>query len=255
MKEPKFPKLEDLPKDNKYDFFADGILPEEDDEKRDKNRSSRKKNRIQLSLPADKFKKIPNTQKDDDLVPFFAKNYPQSSESKEDICYINSPPPSDTPDNTGEAEEVDLDEEESDEENDNKEKNKKNNNKSNNTNTLNNDEIGVSVDFNSEMEAEYENHSKMTSKEEVMEMIRLNQERKKREERERKEKEEMERKKKLEEEEKKKKEEEKKKKKKEKKKEKKKKKKKKKNKKKKKKKKKRKKKKRKKKKKKKKKKN
>ena len=44
MKEPKYQKLENMPKDNKYDFFAEGIFPEEIEEKKrlNKNRSSKK---------------------------------------------------------------------------------------------------------------------------------------------------------------------------------------------------------------------
>ena len=117
MKEPKYQKLENMPKDNKYDFFAEGIFPEEIEEKKrlNKNRSSKKQNPFPFTIPLQQ-KKAPNTQKeDDDLVPFFAKNYPQSSESEQDICFINSPVPSDTPDNSGEAEEVEVEEEESDE--------------------------------------------------------------------------------------------------------------------------------------------
>ena len=202
MKEPKFPKLEDLPKDNKYDFFAEGIFPEEIEEKErlNKNRSTRKQNRFPLSIPAE-AKKPANTQQDDELLPFFAKNYPPSSESKEDICFINSPVPSDTPDNTGEAEEVDIDEEE-DEESENR--NNKGKKKEKNNNNINNEEIGASVEFNSEMEYDYEHPSKMMTKEEIQEMVRKNQERKreekrKKEEEERRKKEEEENKKKEEE--------------------------------------------------------
>ena len=117
MKEPKYPRLADLPKDNKYDFFAEGIFPEEiaEKQKQNKNLSTRKLGRLPLSIPPE-TKKLPNTQKEEELVPFFAKNYPPSSESKEDICFINSPLPSDTPDNTGEAEEDEEEEEEEDDE-------------------------------------------------------------------------------------------------------------------------------------------
>ena len=185
MKEPKFPKLEDLPKDNKYDFFAEGIFPEEIEEKQrlNKNRSTRKQNRFPLSIPPES-RKPANTQKEDDeLLPFFAKNYPPSSESKEDICFINSPAPSDTPDNTGEAEEVDVDEEE-DEESENGNNNKKKKEKNSN---INNEDIGASVEFNSELEYEYEHPSKMMTKEEVREMIRKNQERRREEKRKKEE--------------------------------------------------------------------
>ena len=194
MKEPKYPRLADLPKDNKYDFFAEGIFPEEiaEKQKQNKNLSTRKLGRLPLSIPPE-TRKLPNTQKEEELVPFFAKNYPPSSESKEDICFINSPLPSDTPDNTGEAEEDEEEEEEEDDadnkkEKQNKEKKKKEKKEKINSN-LNNDEIGVSVDFNSEMEYELDHPSKMMSREEVHEMIRKNQE-KKREERRKKEEEE-----------------------------------------------------------------
>ena len=177
MKEPKFPRLEDLPKDNKYNFFAEGVFPDSVEEKKERNKSAQKKKRLPFSLPVEETRP-PNTQKEDDLVPFFAKNYPPSSESKEDICFINSPPPSDTPDNNGEAEEVDVDEEESEE----------NKNGKKIMNKIDNDDIGVSMDFNSEMENEYENPSKLTSREEVQERIRKNQERKKEEQKKKKEK-------------------------------------------------------------------
>ena len=190
MKEPKFPKLEDIPRDHKYDFFAEGVFPDTEDQKLD----TQKKSRLPFSLPVNVGKKISNTQKDDDLVPFFAKNYPSSSESKEEVCFINSPPPSDTPDNTGEAEEVEGEESESDEDGNKKDKkNEKNNNKKNNN--LNNDEIGVSVDFNSEMEYEYDNPSKMMSREEVQELMRKRKIQKEKEEQERKKKEEEEKRK------------------------------------------------------------
>ena len=211
MKEPKFPKLEDIPKDHKYDFFAEGVFPDTDDEKREKNLGSHKKSRLPFSLPVNVVKKVSNTQKEDDLVPFFAKNYPSSSESKEEVCFINSPSPSDTPDNTGEAEEVEVDEESDDNENkkeneDKKNKNEKiNNNKNNKKLILNNEDLGVSIDFNSEMENEYENPSKMMSREEVQELKRKRKLELQREEEERKRKEEERKKK---EEEKKKKEEE-----------------------------------------------
>ena len=205
MKEPKFPKLEDIPRDHKYDFFAEGVFPDTEDQKLD----TQKKSRLPFSLPVNVGKKISNTQKDDDLVPFFAKNYPSSSESKEEVCFINSPPPSDTPDNTGEAEEVEGEESESDEDGNKKDKkNEKNNNKKNNN--LNNDEIGVSVDFNSEMEYEYDNPSKMMSREEVQELMRKRKIQKEKEEQERKKKEEEEEKRKKDEERKRKEEEEKK---------------------------------------------
>ena len=201
MKEPKFPKLEDIPKDHKYDFFAEGVFPDTEDEKQNKNLGSQKKSRLPFSLPANAIKKVSNTQKDDDLVPFFAKNYPSSSESKEEVCFINSPSPSDTPDNTGEAEEVDIDESEEDDNENNKEKENKDKNKNqkgfnnNKKLILNNEDLGVSIDFNSEMENEYENPSKMMSREEVQEIRRKRKLELERQEAERKKKEEEEKKK------------------------------------------------------------
>ena len=195
MKEPKFPKLEDIPRDHKYDFFAEGVFPDTEDQKLD----TQKKSRLPFSLPVNVGKKISNTQKDDDLVPFFAKNYPSSSESKEEVCFINSPPPSDTPDNTGEAEEVEGEESESDDDGNKKDKKNEKNNNNKKNNNLNNDEIGVSVDFNSEMEYEYDNPSKMMSREEVQELMRKRKIQKEKEEQERKKKEEEEKRKKDEE--------------------------------------------------------
>ena len=199
MKEPKFPKLEDIPKDHKYDFFAEGVFPDTEDEKQNKNLRTQKKSRLPFSLPVNAIRKVSNTQKDDDLVPFFAKNYPSSSESKEEVCFINSPSPSDTPDNTGEAEEVDIDESEEDENENNKEKENKDNKNKNekvvNNNKkliLNNEDLGVSIDFNSEMENEYENPSKMMSREEVQELKRIRKLQLEKEEAERKKKEEEE---------------------------------------------------------------
>ena len=197
MKEPKFPKLEDIPKDHKYDFFAEGVFPDTEDEKQNKNLGTQKKSRLPFSLPVNAIRKVSNTQKEDDLVPFFAKNYPSSSESKEEVCFINSPSPSDTPDNTGEAEEVDIDESEEDENENNKEKenkDKKNKNEkvfnNNKKLILNNEDLGVSIDFNSEMENEYENPSKMMSREEVQELKRIRKLQLEKEEAERKKKEE-----------------------------------------------------------------
>ena len=43
MKEPKFPRLEDLPKDNKYNFFAEGVFPDSVEEKKDRNKSAQKR--------------------------------------------------------------------------------------------------------------------------------------------------------------------------------------------------------------------
>ena len=216
MKEPKFPKLEDIPKDHKYDFFAEGVFPDTEDEKQNKNLGTQKKSRLPFSLPVNAIRKVSNTQKDDDLVPFFAKNYPSSSESKEEVCFINSPSPSDTPDNTGEAEEVDIDESEEDENENNKEKENKDNKNKNekvvNNNKkliLNNEDLGVSIDFNSEMENEYENPSKMMSREEVQELKRIRKLQLEKEEAERKKKEEEEKNKELKEKEKKEKEKEK----------------------------------------------
>ena len=195
MKEPKYIKYEDNQKASKrYNFFEEGLFPEKEEEKKIKNKSSqKKKQKPPFSMPADiDNKKVPNTQ-NDDLLPFFAKNYPSSSESKEEICFINSPTPSKSI--TGdEAEEVEGIEEEDGEDKSNEK-----------YIDVNNEQIGQSIDYNSEIEAEQERPSKMMSREEVLERFKR-QEEKKREEKRRKEEEE---KKKKEEEEKKKMEEEK----------------------------------------------
>ena len=119
MKEPRISKFKDNKNQNQdYKFFEEGILPEKKDEKKLKNKSSQKKNqRPTFSLPNEIDKKlVPNTQKDDDIYPFFAKDYPSSSESKEEICFINSPIPSNTYTYSGgEAEEVEGIEEEDNE--------------------------------------------------------------------------------------------------------------------------------------------
>ena len=164
MKEPKYPKLGEFPKDHKFDFFAEGIFPEEIEEKKKQNKiqSTKKQNPFPFARPIQP-KKPPNTQKeDDDLVPFFAKNYPQSSESEQEVCFINSPEPSDTPDNTGEAEEVEVDEDESDEDDENQDANKKKNKQKNN----NNEDEFADQEFTSELEYEYEHPSKMLTREE-----------------------------------------------------------------------------------------
>ena len=219
MKEPKFPKLDELPANNKYNFFADGLFPEDDAQKSQKNRSVHKKSRFPFSFPMNYNKKTSNTQKEDDLVPYFAKDYPPSSESKEEVCLINSPPPSDTPiDTGGEAEEVDLEEDESDDDEvDNKTKNNKNFNSKNNNNkkkeskkesnnpinnninmNMNNDNLGFSADYDSEIENEYEKQSRMLTKEEVRELIRKEDERKRKAEEEFRKKEEERKKKEIE---------------------------------------------------------
>ena len=188
MKEPKYPKLGELPKDHKFDFFAEGIFPEEIEEKKKQNKiqSTKKQNPFPFARPIQP-KKPPNTQKeDDDLVPFFAKNYPQSSESEQEVCFINSPEPSDTPDNTGEAEEVEVDEDESDEDDENQDANKKKNKQKNN----NNEDEFAEHEFTSELEYEYEHPSKMLTREEFQELIRKNQERKREEQRKKEEEEE-----------------------------------------------------------------
>ena len=188
MKEPKYVKYEEDSKDNqgkRYNFFEEGLFPEKEDEKKLKNKSSQKKQqKYPFSLPEQEKKRISNTQKED-LLPFFAKNYPSSSESKEDICFINTPAPSNS--NTysgGEAEEVEGIEEED-------EKNEKSEEKK-----INNEDYELSVDFNSEIEAEQERPSKTMTREEILSRIK---EKKKKDEEEKKKKEE-ERKKKEEEE-------------------------------------------------------
>ena len=188
MKEPKYVKYEEDSKDNqgkRYNFFEEGLFPEKEDEKKLKNKSSQKKQqKYPFSIAEQENKRISNTQKED-LLPFFAKNYPSSSESKEDICFINTPAPSNS--NTysgGEAEEVEGIEEE-DEKNDKSEEKK-----------INNEDYELSVDFNSEIEAEQERPSKTMTREEILSRI---EEKKKRDEDEKRKKEE-ERKKKEEEE-------------------------------------------------------
>ena len=111
MKDPNYIKFEDNQfQSKKYNFFDEGLFPERADEKKYKNKSSQKKQqKLPLSLPNEiNKKKAPNTQ-NDNYIPFFAKDYPSSSESKEDICFINSPMPSNS---AGEAEEVEGAEEE-----------------------------------------------------------------------------------------------------------------------------------------------
>ena len=59
MKEHKYPKLEDLPKDNKYYFFTEGISPEEEEKKKqNQNHRTRKQNPFIFSIPI-KQKKVP----------------------------------------------------------------------------------------------------------------------------------------------------------------------------------------------------
>ena len=181
MKEPKYIKYEDNQKASKrYNFFEEGLFPEKEEDKKIKNKSSqKKKQKPPFSMPADiDNKKVPNTQ-NDDLLPFFAKNYPSSSESKEEICFINSPTPSKSI--TGdEAEEVEGIEEEDGEDKSNEK-----------YIDVNNEQIGQSIDYNSEIEAEQERPYKMMSREEVLERFKR-QEEKKREEKRRKEEEEKE---------------------------------------------------------------
>ena len=197
MKGPKFSKFEANKDDNNnYNFFQVGLFPERENAKLIKNKSSQKKNkRPSLSMPKNIYKnKIPNTQKDDDLLPFFAKDYPSSSESKEEICFINSPLPSNS-DSGGEAEEVEGIEEEDKEEKTELTKEKVINN-------INNKEFNLSIDFNSELEAQMIEHSQYVSKDEVvesfnrmqniknMEKIRKEEEERKRKENEKKKEEE-----------------------------------------------------------------
>ena len=198
MKEPKYSKFKDNRNQNKnYNFFQEALFPEKKDEQKLKNKSSQKKNQHPLfSLPQQIDRKsIPNTQKEDDILPFFAKDYPSSSESKEDICFINSPLPSNTYTYSGgEAEEIEGIEEEDNEDksnitNEKEKKNNKPNNSNNNNNNLNNDEKEKSVDYNSELEEDQDIHSKMMSREEMIERLKI-QEEKKREEKRKKEEEE-----------------------------------------------------------------
>ena len=179
MKEPKYSKFEDNRNQNKkYNFFQEGLFPEKKDEQKLKNKSSQKKNQRPLfSLPQQIDRKsIPNTQKEDDILPFFAKDYPSSSESKEDICFINSPLPSKSYTYSGgEAEEIEGIEEEDNEDRSNiiNEKKKNVNNKDNNDNNNANDDLEISVDYNSELEEELERPSKMMSREEMIERIKI----------------------------------------------------------------------------------
>ena len=173
MKEPKYQKFQDNHENQKYGFIQEGIVPEKEDIKKLKNKSSKKEaKRPPFSLPAElEQKKPPNTQNDDDLLPFFAKDYPSSDEEKEEICFINSPIPSETSNIGGEAEEVEGIEEE-----DNQNSNEKNQN-------LKNLELGQSIDFNSELEAQQEKPSNYLSREEVLAMYNRQQEKNREEER------------------------------------------------------------------------
>ena len=65
MKEPKYQKLQNNQKQNKkYDFFQEGILPEKEDIKKLKNKSSKKDNkRPPFSLPAELEQKNPQILK------------------------------------------------------------------------------------------------------------------------------------------------------------------------------------------------
>ena len=112
MKEPKYMKFDNNNSD-KLEFFGKSLGPERKEEKRIINQSSQKKKKLPFSMPSDLDKKpVPNTQ-NEDFIPFFAKNFQSSSGSKDDICYINSPLPTNSHIMTeGEAEEVDVDEEE-----------------------------------------------------------------------------------------------------------------------------------------------
>ena len=219
MKEPKKHKFEENKGEkDKFAFFKDGLFPEDNEIRNNKNKSSHKENnRIPFSLPNDiNKKKTLKTQNDDeDLLPYFAKDYPSSSESKEEICFINSPIPSESSMPGGEAEEVEGVEEEGHTEKNQiskklkKEKNEKIIKKENDKQkVMGNDESGMSelsVDYNSELEAEQEKQSSIFTRKVVVEMFNAQQEKNKEEERK---KEEEEKKKKDEEEKRKKKEEE-----------------------------------------------
>ena len=152
MKEPKYQKLEENQNENeKYDFFQKGILPEKEDIKKLKNKSSKKDGkRLVFSLPVElEQKKPPSTQNDDDLLPFFAKDYPNSNEEKEEMYSINTPIPSETSNTGGEAEEVEGIEEEENQNSIEKNQNFKNDD-------IKKLDLGQSFDFNSDLEAEQE---------------------------------------------------------------------------------------------------
>jgi len=186
MKDPNYIKFEDNQfQSKKYNFFDEGLFPERADEKKYKNKSSQKKQqKLPLSLPNEiNKKKAPNTQ-NDNYIPFFAKDYPSSSESKEDICFINSPMPSNS---AGEAEEVEGAEEEGETQRNKDLGGLENGNEK--KYDINNEEMGLSIDYNSEIEAEQERPSSMMSRTEVIERFKL-QEEKKREEKRKKEEEE-----------------------------------------------------------------
>ena len=215
MKEPKRPKFEDNKEQNEqFAFFKDGLLPEKNEIKKIKNKSSNKEDkRIPFSLPNNisPKKQIKTQNEEEDLLPYFAKDYPSSSESKEEICFINSPIPSETSLSRGEAEEVEgIEEEENIEKNKNSKKDKKS--KENidiQKNIINEESLisGMSVDYNSELEAEQDKPSSMLTRVEVLEMYNAQQEKnkmeqKKKEEEERRRKEEEEKRRKKEEEEK-----------------------------------------------------
>ena len=177
MKEPKYQKFQDNHENQKYGFIQEGIVPEKEDIKKLKNKSSKKEEkRPPFSLPAElEQKKPPNTQNDDDLLPFFAKDYPSSDEEKEEICFINSPIPSETSNIGGEAEEVEGIEEE------------ENQNSTGKNQNLNNADLGQSIDYNSELAAEQEKESNYISREEILAMYNKQQEKNREEERKLKE--------------------------------------------------------------------
>ena len=190
MKEPKYMKFDNNNSD-KLEFFGKSLGPERKEEKRIINQSSQKKKKLPFSMPSDLDKKpVPNTQ-NEDFIPFFAKNFQSSSGSKDDICYINSPLPTNSHIMTeGEAEEVDVDEEEDPPSRFSKEKK-----------ILKIEDI---ADFTSEIEEDFEKTSKHLTPVEVRLRMKAqkekNEEKKRKEEEEKRKKEEEERRKKEEEE-------------------------------------------------------
>ena len=160
-------ELKDKKNENKENgFFQDGILKEKEDIIK---KSQEKDKRPSLNLPPEREPKTKNPENnDDDLLPFFAKDYPTSSEEKEEIIFINSPLPSESSNVGGEAEEV-----EGIEKKDNQNSTEKNKPKS--------------IDFNTELEAEQERPSTMITREQVLVLYNKQQEKNREEERRKKE--------------------------------------------------------------------
>lgn len=133
-------------------------------------------------------KKAPNTQNAQNLFPFFANNYPISSESKEEICFINS----DIPFQSSKSEKAinfeNIKEEETD-------VSIKININSNNKRNESNKEIEKSKDTNCELQNENKNSYNMIKKMTLEQIVgkfnkQAEEQRKKEEERSKKEKEE-----------------------------------------------------------------